>query len=313
MRFNKLDMNLLVALDVLLTEVSITRAAARLNLSVSATSHALGRLREYFKDDLLRQVGRKMELTRMAQDLQAPIRDILERVDIAMSIVKPFDPSISDRTMRVLASDYTQYVICPYLMAAAAEQRSQVQIQFHPQTGASINELERGECDLLILPAGFGSAFHPEELLWQDELACMVWEGSEHAHAELTLERYTSAQHVVMQPPGVRVPSLEAILAGQRGINRRVAATTYNFTPLAALVVGTDHIATLFRRMAEQMTKAFPVVLKPSPLALPRSKQVMQWHKHRAGDPGLIWLRNLFTEAVTRMERATGAPTAGAA
>ena len=80
-RFNKLDLNLLVALDVLLKERSVTRAAEALNLSASAMSNALARLREYFEDELLVQIGRKMELTPRAQTLQETVRDLLLRID----------------------------------------------------------------------------------------------------------------------------------------------------------------------------------------------------------------------------------------
>ena len=94
MRFNRLDLNLLVALDALLTEGSITKAAERLNLSPSATSNALSRLREYFEDELLVQVGRRMEPTPRAQGLQEAVREVLVRVDSTIAQQPEFDPDI---------------------------------------------------------------------------------------------------------------------------------------------------------------------------------------------------------------------------
>jgi LysR family transcriptional regulator, nod-box dependent transcriptional activator len=304
MRFNKLDMNLLVALDALLVEGSITRAATRLNLSVSATSHALGRLREYFGDDLLRQVGRRMELTQLAHELQAPIRDVLERVDMTILSLRPFDPSRSDREMKICASDYTQQSLGPFLMAAAAAQRSQVQLHFVPQLPRVLNDLERGECDLLILPAGFGSALHPEEPLMEDTFSCLVWQGSPLAQGALTMERYTAAAHVVMQPYGTRVPSVEALMAQQMGVTRRIAATTYSFGSIPALVVGTPHIATMHHRMAVQAARAYPLVIKAPPLSLPSVRQIMQWHTNRTRDPALVWLKGLLKLACQQMIEA---------
>ena len=104
MRFNRLDLNLLVALDALLTECSITKAAGRLNLSPSATSNALARLREYFDDELLVQVGRRMEPTPRAQVLLEAVRDVLVRVDSTIAIQPAFDPPTSDRVFRIFAS-----------------------------------------------------------------------------------------------------------------------------------------------------------------------------------------------------------------
>ena len=121
MRFNRLDLNLLVALDALLTERSITKASERLNLSQSATSNALARLREYFDDELLVQVGRRMEPTPRAEGLRDAVRDVLVRVDATIAIQPEFDPSKSDRIFRIFVSDYTQMVFAPHLLALAHE------------------------------------------------------------------------------------------------------------------------------------------------------------------------------------------------
>ena len=111
MRFKKLDLNLLVALDVLLKERSVSRAAEVLNLSASATSNALARLREYFDDELLVQIGRKMELTPRAEGLHAAVRDVLLRIDSTIATQPAFEPDRSDRMFRIFASDYTQVVL----------------------------------------------------------------------------------------------------------------------------------------------------------------------------------------------------------
>jgi LysR family nod box-dependent transcriptional activator len=178
MRFNRLDLNLLTALDVLLTERSVTRAAERLNLTPSAVSGALARLREYFDDQLLVQVGRRMEPTPRALGLQEAVRDVLLRVDSAIAMQPKFEPSQSDRVFRIFVSDYTQLLLAPHLLALAAAQRCTASFEFLPQVSNPQRNLERGEADLLIIPRGFLSPDHPQETLYTEEFVCVVWRDS---------------------------------------------------------------------------------------------------------------------------------------
>jgi DNA-binding transcriptional LysR family regulator len=204
MRFNRLDLNLLVALDALLTEQSITKAAARLNLSPSATSNALARLRDYFDDELLVQVGRRMELTPRAQGLQDPIRDLLVRAESVVAIQPRFEPASSDRVFRIFVSDYTQMVLVPHLLALAAAEGCTARFEFLPQVSNPQRSLERGEADMLLMPRDFLSPDHPHAILYVEEFICVMWQDSALARGELSFERYLAAGHVVMQPPDHR-------------------------------------------------------------------------------------------------------------
>ncbi len=117
MRYGRLDLNLLVALDVLLTERSVSLAADRLCLSQSATSSALGRLREYFEDELLVVKGRAMILTARAEELIEPVRAVLEQIRTTVAVAPPFDPATADRTIRMMASDYSTEVLLTRVLA----------------------------------------------------------------------------------------------------------------------------------------------------------------------------------------------------
>lgn len=305
MRFNRLDLNLLVALDALLTECSITKAAERLNLSPSATSNALARLREYFDDELLVQVGRKMEPTPRAQGLHEAVRDVLVRVDSAIAIQPEFMPAQSERVFRIFVSDYTQMVFVPHVMALAQAERCSARFEFLPQVSNPQRSLERGEADLLIIPRGFVSPDHPEEKLYTEEFTCVVWRGGAMAQGELTFDRYVAARHVVMQPPGSFGDSFEGWFVKRYGITRQVAATSYGFTSLPPLVVGTDFIATVHKRLALQLQASLPIELRAPPLPMPAMEQGLQWHKYRSQDPGLVWLRKLLHRAARVMDGAT--------
>lgn len=304
MRFNRLDLNLLVALDALLTERSITKAAERLNLSPSATSNALARLREYFDDELLVQVGRRMEPTPRAQGLQEAVRDVLVRVDSTIAAQPEFEPSKSDRTFRIFVSDYTQMVFVPHVLALAHEARCTARFEFLPQVTNPQRSLERGEADLLIIPRGFLSPDHPEEVLYTEDFVCVVWRHGALARGELSFDRYLAAGHVLMQPPGGTGDSFETWFVKRYGVTRRVAVTSYGFSALPAMVVGTDFIATVHRRLAQVLQSSWPIELRTPPLPITAMEQGLQWHKYRTQDPGLAWLRGLLKRAVLRMDAA---------
>lgn len=298
MRFKRLDLNLLVALDALLAERSVSRAAARLNLSPSATSDALSRLREYFDDELLVQVGRRMEPTARADGLKPAVRDMLVRIDSTITAQPTFDPRRSDRNFRVLASDYTQFVLGPAVMMQFAQARSRSTLDFLPQVSQPHRDLERGEADLLILPTHLISPDHPHQLLFTERFVCVVWAEGPLADEPLSAERYAQATHVVMRPASARDEcAYEESQIRRLGVRRQVAATSYGFATVAGLVVGTPHVATMHESLARHLARLWPLAIRPCPIDMPPMTQAMQWHSYRSQDPGMAWLRGVVQKA----------------
>ena len=270
-----------------------------------AAPHKCGSEPCHFKlvdDELLVQVGRRMEPTPRAQGLQEAVRDVLVRVDSTIAIQPQFEPSKSDRVFRIFVSDYTQMVFVPHVLALASEERCTARFEFLPQVTNPHRSLERGEADLLIIPRGFLSPDHPQETLYTEDFVCVVWRDGALARGELTFERYLAAGHVVMQPPGNAGDSFEAWFVKRYGVTRRVAVTSYGFTALPVMVVGTDLIATVHARLAHALRAAWPIELRTPPLPITSMEQGLQWHKYRTQDPGLVWLRGLLMRAVARMD-----------
>lgn len=301
MRFNKLDLNLLVALDALLAERSITRAAERLHLSQSAMSNSLGRLREYFEDELLVQVGRQMEPTPRAETLRDAVRDVLLRIETSLTTQPRFDCTTSDREFQLFVSDYSMAVLIPQALELAARMRSTVRFNLLPQVMNPTRSLERGEADMLVIPKAYCSADHPSEILYDDNFVCIVWNGSSHAREPMSFERYAAAGHAVMVPVGTGQPAFEAWFVQRYGLSRRIEVTTYSFSALPLLVVGTERVATVHARLARCLAPALPVKVLPMPLPMPPLEQAMQWHKYRSTDPGIAWLRDLLQQAARAM------------
>ena len=307
MRFNKLDLNLLVALDALLFEASISRAAERLHMSQSAMSNALGRLRDYFDDELLVQVGRRMELTPRAEVLKDTVRDVLLRIDSSVTARPEFVPARSDREFRIFVSDFTLATLIPHVLARAHAQGPDIRFALLPQVLEPTRSLDRAEVDLLIMPSDYCTPDHPTEALFNERFECVLWRDSRLAQGELTRELYMAAGHVVMVPPAQNASSLESWLFKRHGLPRRVEVTCFSFASTPSLVVGTERIATVHSRLARQAVHHLPVVVREVPVPLEDMCQVMQWHRYRTRDPGIEWLRRVFQDAVRDMDATDSA------
>ncbi|MEG2629371.1 MAG: LysR family transcriptional regulator [Comamonas sp.] len=304
MRFNKLDLNLLVALDVLLIEASISRAAERLHMSQSAMSNALARLRDYFDDELLVQVGRRMELTPRAEVLKDTVRDVLLRIDSSVAAKPEFVPAKSDREFRIFVSDFTLATLIPHVLARAHAQGPDIRFSLLPQVLEPTRSLDRAEVDMVVMPSEYCSATHPPEDLSRVRVPCVLWRARRRAQGDLNLERYVAAGHVLTLPPATNASSLEDGLFKRHGLQRRVDVTSFSFASAPALVVGTERIATIHSRLAQQAARHLPIVVREVPVALGEMRQAMQWHRYRTRDPGIEWLRRVFHDAVRDMDAA---------
>jgi LysR family nod box-dependent transcriptional activator len=157
---------------------------------------------------------------------------------------------------------------------------------------------------LLVLPVPYCSPEHPLEVVFDETFCCVVWKDSAMAKGRLTASRYSSAGHVVMQPPGRVQPSFETQSMQRLNIPRRIEICTFSFVAAVASVVGTERIATAHETLARFLETSLPIVRRPVPFALEHMKQAIQWHKYNTTDPGLIWLRNLFKVAGSDLAQA---------
>lgn len=305
MRFKKLDLNLLVALDHLVTLKSVSLAAEKMFMSQSAMSNALNRLRQYFDDPLLVQVGKRMEVTPRAEAMHPAIREILVRIEATIDTHPEFDPTQSSRTFNVLVSDYSLRVLIPLVLAEMERQDARVRLNLLTQSSTPHMMLERGDADLLISPDLFISPEHPSQLLFEDRYVVIACAHGPHAGAEMDLARYSTARHAVMLPPntsGMSAPVEDRYLK-QLGVARQVDMTTFSFLSLPYLVAGTSRIATVHSYLADHTMADAGIVHFPLPFDMPPFRQMMQWHSYRDQDPGIGWIRNLFARAGAQLTK----------
>src|SRR5579872_6642944 len=199
MDFDGLDLNLLVALDALFAEKSVSRAGERLHLSQSATSGALARLRSAFHDPLLVQVGRRMTLTPLAEGLVEQVREFLLRAEAILNSNPGFDPAASTRRFRVIMSDYVETVVITEALPPLEKLAPGVTLELISNAEGGFDALERGEVDLAITPEKYLLEEHPSEPLFTDEFTCVVWSGNARVNRGLPLKTYLSLGHVVVR------------------------------------------------------------------------------------------------------------------
>lgn len=290
MRFGRLDLNLLVALDALLTERSVSLAADRLCLSQSATSSALGRLREYFGDDLLVLKGRSMILTSRAEELIDPVRSVLEQIRTTVAIAPPFEPATADRVIRIMASDYSTEVLLAKVMADLAIEAPTIRFEIHPMHDSPIEAIERGYIDLLLTIDYAISADHPSQLLFEDDYV-VVGDRENPAMAQpMTRELYFELGHVTARFGKARVPAFEDWFVRRQKQQRRIEVVAPTFLSLPGLIVGTKRIATMHRRMAEVFVRSLPLVMREIPFSIPPIRETIQWNIANNNDRALRWM-----------------------
>lgn len=291
MRYKRLDLNLLVALDALLDERNTTKAAHRLSVSQSAMSGMLSRLRDYFEDDLMLQVGRGMQRTPLGDELAAPVRELLLQVDTTIALRHEFVPQDAQRHFRIAASDYAVSVLLAPLVRRLRALAPRLTLELMPLLGLPTEIIKSGQTELLVIPVEFASAEQPQEQLLCDSYRCLVWKGNEGVGEALDMAAFLAADHVTPLFGAFRSYSLDERFFRQHGIERKLHVTTPDFESMAQMIVGTDLVATMPTRLAQVCAERYPVKLLAPPMALPPIRYCMQWHRHHTSDPCHRWLR----------------------
>lgn len=303
MRLGRLDLNLLVALDALLTEQSVSLAADRICLSQSATSSALGRLRQYFDDDLLVMKGRQMVLTTRGQQLVEPVRSVLDQIRTTIAVSPEFDPAVSDRTVSIMTSDYSTEVLLSEAFKQFKVTAPSMKFEII-QPGDDIQErFERGVADILITVDDFISDLHPNALLFEDDFVVVGWDQNPHLNEEFDIDSYLNLEHVVTKFGTQRKPSFEDWCLRQNEIQRRVAVSVPNFMLAPFMLAGTERIATVHRRLARRLAKQLPLKIVDLPVEMPIVRIVAQWHRSTENDPCINWLISELKEIGATKER----------
>lgn len=287
------DLNLLRALDALLGERHVTRAAARLGLSQSAASHALARLRELLGDPLLvRGPGGALLPTARADELAPVVHRALAEL-AAVWRGAAFDPATAPRTFTLGAGDFAELVLLPGLVARVGAAGPRVDLFVKPVPDDVPGALARGEVDAVLAPARprdlTGGCF--QRHLFDEEFTCAVRAGHPAATGRLTLDRFCALDHLLVAPRGTRGSFVDDALA-VRGRTRRVAVAVPHFLVVPHILAATDLIVTIGARIIAAYAASHGLVTRPPPIEVAGFAVHLIWHERTQADAGQRWLRD---------------------
>jgi DNA-binding transcriptional LysR family regulator len=302
MHFRGLDLNLLVALNVLIEEASVTEAGRRLHLSQSAMSGVLTRLRNYFEDPLLVQVGRGMQPTPCGLRLSASVRAILAEIDLSVIRRPDFDPAMTQRRIRIAASDYAIDVLLLDVQRRCAELAPGFAFDILPINEAALKGLRRAEIDLVILPDTYRQPACPSVMLFTDRLACVTGHNNPIVGTSITLRAFKAAEHVLFQPDPGQLSAFDRWLQQTYRFEPVVKLVLPSYASLPLAVVDTPRITTIPERLARLFAARLPIRILTPTFRLPTLNEIMQWHAAHETDSGLAWLRNLIVETAATLD-----------
>lgn len=296
-RFKGLDLNLLVAFDALIELRNVSRAAERLNMSQPAMTAALNRLREYFADDLFIQNGRRMAPTVLASTLQPQVQKVLADLQNLVATSGGFDPSSSERTFRLATSDFVAAVVVAPLVETLARIAPNIRLDMSPPNEMSKALLERGDLDLFITPEEFLSPLHPAKLLFEEDHVLVGWAGNQAFLEPIDEDQFFAMRHVTTWLGAPNGGSFAERRFEATGRTRRIILQASNFTTVPFMLIGTDHVAVMHRRLAERMAVYLPLRISALPFAFPAMREMVQYHRVREDEPGLTWLIDMLVRA----------------
>ncbi len=304
MNLERVDLNLLIYLDVLLREKNVTRAAEQLGVTQPAMSNILRRLRTLFNDPLLIRSSEGMTPTERALELQPRIRDTLADLSMILEPRTEFKPFTSSRVFRIMTSDYAEATLVPKLVKAMRSEAPNVVLDFLTPSDVSYRDMEQGKVDLAINRFNeIPQSFH-QVLVWRDSFSCLL-SANHPAVNHLSLKNYLEAQHIWVSKTGMGVgfgvnpeksgglgwidQALERI-----GQKRKISVFTRHYQMPALLASNVDLIATLPTRIARLQAEDLNLKIIEPPFYIPEFELKMAWcpllHQH----PAHRWLRQLI-------------------
>ncbi len=290
---SKIDLNLLRALDVLISERNVTRAAQRLNLSQPAVSAQLNRLRDIFGDQLLIPAQRGMIPTERALELQEPLHAALQQVGIVLSEKRSFDPATAEMTFSIAASDYIQHAVLISLTQAVQREAPGIRIAWHPICGRLVEEqIERGTINVWLKPFVTAPPGLKSRIVMRERfvtIACANHPKIAARKGKLDLETFLECDHVFVSPGGGGFVGAVDTALDQLGMKRRVTISVGSFLMVPEIVERTELIATVPERLAYDCRREIEIFA--APLDVPGFDVAMLWHERTDAHPAMRWLR----------------------
>ena len=307
MDIKRIDFNLLVTLDALLAERSVSRAAQRLNLSQPALSAQLARLREMLGDPLFVPSHRGMTPTPLALGLQAPLAAALAQLRDVVTSARAFDPARDEFTLHVACSDYVQAALLLDFTLALRRDAPGLRIALRPADSTRLEaQMEKGDVDLAVLtPEGIAESLRSRPL-FEERYVFIARRGHPALRRPLDTQRFCELEHVMVSPRGGSFTTPVDEVLDAQGLRRRVVVSASTFHSVLDLVERSDLVALVPARMVEGRDVRVRVLAPPLPV--PGFAIHMAWHNRNHGDAAQRWVRERLV-AFARAAPRFGHPT----
>ncbi len=297
--FLGLDLNLLLTLDVLLEIRNVTATAERMNVTQSAVSHRLAKLREFFADPLLISTGDELVMTPKAEELRAPLRAALEGLRDAVVPRESVEPSQTARTFVLAAADLAEISVLPRLLRHFGACAPKIGIRMLGRGFVHGEALAEGKADFAIAPAeGSVPGVSLEQtrgirqrLLITDGFSVLARRDHPRLKGRLTLKRYLAEGHILVAPQG-NPRGLADIVLSRDGKQRRVVAQVASFLSAPFMLVNTDYLLTCPTSLAAATAEPLGLDVFSPPMKLPSTKLFLFWHERVHNDPVHQWFRD---------------------
>jgi DNA-binding transcriptional LysR family regulator len=301
MNLNSLDLNLLVALDALLREANVSRAAMRIGLSQPAASHALQRLRELIGDPLMVRSGARMELTPRAQELRAPLAQVLDQVR-GLFVPDEFDAARSERHFRLMMPDLAVELLMPPLMEKITRVAPNVTIDVVPWRGPAIFTAEFARTIDLVISIGDAFRGFHRQRLYTDSDALAVRRGHPAGAKLKARDAFLAARHVAVVIRGQNEDLIDGWLRAKR-VERRIALVVPGYIEALHVAARTDLVAFVPRRLISALSNQLTLMTVTPPFDPGIDEQFLFYPTRAQMDPGSIWLRKLMLETGRELDR----------
>jgi DNA-binding transcriptional LysR family regulator len=289
MNLRNLDLNLLLIFDAVLRERSVVRAADSLAISQPAVSHALNRLRHALKDQLFIRTPAGMSPTPRAEQLALPVRKALNELQLAVE-GDTFDPSTADRRFTIAVNNYAAVVAAGPILAAVRAQAPNVRLSLVPSGTLNLRDrLDRGELDLAVSGRGIdGERFASQQLI-EDRFVAVLRSGHPALRNKLTAAALAELQHLGISSSPEDLTFVDEFLKARK--SARFVASDVPYLSAGAVLVQSNLVAILGRKLAMEFRRAYPIEIRELPLEAPLLHSVMSWHRRFDDVPAHRWLR----------------------
>ena len=286
----RIDLNLLVTLETLLTERSVTRAAKRLHLSQPSVSVQLRKLREIFSDPLLSPAAGGMLPTTRAQALLPEIRSALAGIRRVVSHTGAFDPKTAQLTWQIAAADYAEYAVLLPLLSKLRRLAPEIRISVRQSGHAKMfKQLDSGAIDLGFLAMDTLPSHLHHRVLYNEHYVLVARKGHPALKRKLTLETFCELDYVVVSPEGGGFKGVTDAMLESRRRKRRVSLSTQHFLFVPEVVQQTDMVAIAPYRLVKDRADRLQILTPP--LTIPSYDMAMIWHERSHADAAHAWLR----------------------